>query len=262
MSSSGESEEVSDTIEMLARRSDLRARYRMERELGRLKEDLRRREEREAAAKAPSTREMRAEMKNKIGEHLDAMVEIKGDQTSGSGFVVEADGKTWIYCAASTLSGNSKLEITQSGGGKLEGFGAFELASGTNLARLELKEPPEKKLTEKSLKRLMQAYYGMVKCIDDNVGRILSALRNNGILDRTIVVFTSDHGDLCGEHRKLNKGVPHEASAKIPFIIYFPKKIKAGTVIDQVLTCVDFLPTVLEKTACNFCWQGHFCFRL
>jgi arylsulfatase A-like enzyme len=106
--------------------------------------------------------------------------------------------------------------------------------------------PPEKKLTVKSLKKLMPQYYGMVKCIDDNVGRILSALRKNGILDRTIVVFTSDHGDLCGEHKKLNKGNPYEGSAKIPFVMYYPKKIKGGSVINQVLTCVDFLPTVLS----------------
>ncbi|MHC4070812.1 MAG: sulfatase family protein [Planctomycetota bacterium] len=106
--------------------------------------------------------------------------------------------------------------------------------------------PPEKGLTEKRLKKLMPPYYGMVKCIDDNVGRILTALRKNGIMDRTIVVFTSDHGDLCGEHKRLNKGVPYEGSAKIPFIMYFPKKIKGGTVVKQVLTCVDFLPTILS----------------
>jgi arylsulfatase A-like enzyme len=106
--------------------------------------------------------------------------------------------------------------------------------------------PPEKGLTKERLRKLMPPYYGMVKCIDDNVGRILVALRKNGILDRTIVVFTSDHGDLCGEHKKLNKGVPYEGSAKIPFIMYYPKKIKGGTVVKQVLTCVDFLPTVLS----------------
>jgi arylsulfatase A-like enzyme len=105
---------------------------------------------------------------------------------------------------------------------------------------------PEKGLTEERLKKLMPPYYGMVKCIDDNVGRILDALRKNGLLDRTIVVFTADHGDLCGEHKKLNKGVPYEGSAKIPFIIYYPEKIKGGTVVNQVLTCVDFLPTVLS----------------
>ncbi len=106
--------------------------------------------------------------------------------------------------------------------------------------------PPQQNLTARSLRKIMPSYYGMVKCIDDNVGRILAALRKNGILDRTIVVFTSDHGDLCGEHKKLNKGVPYEGSAKIPFIMYHPAKIKGGTVVDQVLTCVDFLPTVLS----------------
>ncbi len=105
---------------------------------------------------------------------------------------------------------------------------------------------PERNLTEKSLKKLMPPYYGMVKCIDDNVGRILAALRKNGVLDRTIVVFTSDHGDLCGEHKKLNKGNPYEGSAKIPFVMYYPRKIKGGAVVNQVLTCVDFLPTVLN----------------
>ena len=58
----------------------------------------------------------------------------------------------------------------------------------------------------------MSQYFGMVKCIDDNVGRILDHLRENKLLDNTIIVFTADHGDLCGEHGRHNKGVPLEAS--------------------------------------------------
>ena len=106
--------------------------------------------------------------------------------------------------------------------------------------------PPEKRLTEASLTKLMTQYYGMVKCIDDNVGKILQALKANSLLENTIVVFTADHGDLCGEHRRLNKGVPYEGSAKIPFIMYYPEKIRPGTVVDKALSCVDFLPTVLS----------------
>jgi arylsulfatase A-like enzyme len=86
----------------------------------------------------------------------------------------------------------------------------------------------------------------MVKCIDDNVGKILAALRTGELLDHTIVVFTSDHGDLRGEHGRQNKGVPYEGSAKIPFVIYCPGKIQPGTVIDEALGCVDFLPTILS----------------
>ena len=96
------------------------------------------------------------------------------------------------------------------------------------------------------LRKLMRNYYGMVKCIDDNVGRILAALRSRKLLDRTIVVFTSDHGDLCGEHGRLNKGVPYEGSARIPFLLYCPGKVKAGTVVDAALSNVDFLPTVMK----------------
>jgi arylsulfatase A-like enzyme len=88
-------------------------------------------------------------------------------------------------------------------------------------------------------------YYGMVKCIDDNVGRILDCLRKNDLLANTIVIFTSDHGDLRGEHHRHNKGVPLEASAKVPFVIYYPDRIKAGTVVPQALGMVDFLPTIL-----------------
>ena len=106
--------------------------------------------------------------------------------------------------------------------------------------------PKDEGATEKSLARIMPAYYGMVKCIDDNVGRILHTLRRNDLMDNTIVVFTADHGDLCGEHGRLNKGVVYEGSAKIPFVMFYPNKIKAGTVVNQALSCVDFLPTIIS----------------
>ena len=92
----------------------------------------------------------------------------------------------------------------------------------------------------------MAHYYGMVKCIDDNVGKILACLRENRLIDETIIVFTSDHGDLRGEHHRQNKGVPYEGSARIPFVIRYPGTIEAGTVIRQAMTCVDFKPTILR----------------
>jgi len=96
------------------------------------------------------------------------------------------------------------------------------------------------------LRKLMINYYGMVKCIDDNVGKLIDTLREKEILDRTIIVFTSDHGDLCGEHGRLNKGVPYEGSARIPFLIYCPGSVPKATTIDQALSNVDFLPTVMN----------------
>ena len=102
------------------------------------------------------------------------------------------------------------------------------------------------RITADTIRILMPKYYGMVKCLDDNIGRILAVLRKNGQIDNTIIVFTSDHGDLCGEHGRLNKGVPYEGSARIPFLIYTPGKIKGGTIVDQALSCVDFMPTVMN----------------
>ena len=97
-----------------------------------------------------------------------------------------------------------------------------------------------------ALRRLMPPYYGMVKCIDDNVGRILKQLRKHDLVDRTMIVFTSDHGDLCGEHGRLNKGVPYEGSARIPFLVSCPGKLPAGTTVKEALGTVDFFPTALK----------------
>ncbi|TWT50056.1 sulfatase family protein [Allorhodopirellula solitaria] len=93
---------------------------------------------------------------------------------------------------------------------------------------------------------LMVKYFGMVKCIDDNVARILETLQEHDLLNQTIVVFTSDHGDLCFEHGRLNKGNPYEGSAKIPMIIAAPEIIPAGTRVDEALATVDFMPTLLS----------------
>ncbi|QEG40508.1 sulfatase-like hydrolase/transferase [Roseimaritima ulvae] len=93
---------------------------------------------------------------------------------------------------------------------------------------------------------LMAKYFGMVRCIDDNVGRLLKKLDDLGLRERTAVVFTADHGDLCFEHGRLNKGNPYEGSARIPMIVYVPGRTPAGLVIEEALGTVDFAPTILS----------------
>jgi arylsulfatase A-like enzyme len=100
-------------------------------------------------------------------------------------------------------------------------------------------------------------YFGMVKCIDDNVGQLVDFLRTEGLLDNTIVVFTSDHGDLRAEHHRHNKGVPLEASAKIPFIISFPQQLEKGLVVENAISTVDFAPTILEIMGINHSAEMH-----
>ena len=93
--------------------------------------------------------------------------------------------------------------------------------------------------------RQMALYFGMVKCIDDNIGKILDELRELDLIDQTLIVFTSDHGDMCGELGRHNKGIPCEGSARIPFVIRAPEVIPPGQVIDHALGTVDFKPTLL-----------------
>lgn len=106
-------------------------------------------------------------------------------------------------------------------------------------------EAPSWAQPEKNASINQAQYFGMVKCIDDNVGRLISALRQNKLLENTIIVFTADHGDLRAEHHRHNKGVPLEASAKIPFIVFYPEMIKAGSIINNAFNTADFAPSIL-----------------
>ncbi|MFI3318474.1 MAG: sulfatase-like hydrolase/transferase [Rikenellaceae bacterium] len=94
----------------------------------------------------------------------------------------------------------------------------------------------------------MQKYFGMVKCIDDNIGRVLGFLDDNNLAENTIVIFTCDHGDMLFEHHRLNKDVPYEAAAKVPMLVRYPRAIKAGKVIEGACSNIDFVPTLLALT--------------
>lgn len=92
----------------------------------------------------------------------------------------------------------------------------------------------------------LKNYFAMVKCVDDNVGKILDYLDHNNLTDNTIVVFTSDHGDMLYNHMRIDKGCPYDDAVRVPFIIRYPKKIKAGKIIETPYSTVDFVPTILS----------------
>jgi len=122
----------------------------------------------------------------------------------------------------------------------------FNWVDAYNLQIKDADEFIEKEENSKTWQKYMQQYYGMVKCIDDNVGKLLFALQDAGIDEETIVVFTSDHGDLLMEHARQNKGQPYETSAGIPFLVRFPGVIPAGKVVETAYSSVDFAPTILS----------------
>ncbi len=102
-----------------------------------------------------------------------------------------------------------------------------------------------RKITAEQMRKSKAHYCGLVKCIDYNVGRILHALRGKGILDDTVIVFTTDHGEYMGEHGLYGKNQWYRTAYQIPFLVRWPKKIRPGTVINQFVTNVDVPQTLL-----------------
>ncbi|NKC33410.1 sulfatase-like hydrolase/transferase [Falsiroseomonas selenitidurans] len=96
---------------------------------------------------------------------------------------------------------------------------------------------------------VLPAYMGLVKQIDDHVGRVIAALEEAGRLDDTVIVFTSDHGDYLGDHWMGEKELFHECSVRIPLIIVDPSAAAAatrGTVDHRLVEAIDLVPTFLD----------------
>jgi arylsulfatase A-like enzyme len=95
-----------------------------------------------------------------------------------------------------------------------------------------------------NLDEYLRLYYGMVSQIDTEVGRLMDALERLGVADRTVVLFTSDHGDMQGSHGLKNKSLPHEESAGIPLIVRVPGGA-TGVISDALVSGIDYFPTCL-----------------
>ena len=90
------------------------------------------------------------------------------------------------------------------------------------------------------------AYYAMITAVDEQIGRILGELDDLGLAENTIVLVSSDHGDMLGSHGKRLKRKPWEESILIPGIVRYPAAVPPGRVTDAIFTQVDFAPTLLS----------------
>jgi arylsulfatase A-like enzyme len=98
--------------------------------------------------------------------------------------------------------------------------------------------------TEADWRQLIARYWGMVTQVDQSVGAILDTLERLGLADNTIVVYTSDHGDMMGSHRLLAKSVMYQEAVHIPWLIRVPGC--PGRTIHPSVSHIDFVPTVLD----------------
>jgi arylsulfatase A-like enzyme len=103
----------------------------------------------------------------------------------------------------------------------------------------------------KMLESWRRYYYAMTANLDFNIGRLMDALEKNGLAGNTIVVFTSDHGEMFGAQGRRAKNIFYEEAARIPFLIRWPKKIPSGLVSDACLSAVDIMPTILSLMDLN-----------
>ncbi|HEY8420162.1 MAG TPA: sulfatase-like hydrolase/transferase [Thermoclostridium sp.] len=105
--------------------------------------------------------------------------------------------------------------------------------------------------SDTAARRARAYYYSNITFIDEQIGRIIDTLKEEGIYENTLIVFTSDHGDLMGDHRLWYKSFGYEGSIHIPLVLHHPKRIKPGTRCSEIASLIDILPTVSSAVGIN-----------
>jgi arylsulfatase A-like enzyme len=113
---------------------------------------------------------------------------------------------------------------------------------------------------EEVRREVIPVYMGLIKQIDDQLGVLFDFMSGRGLLDNTLIVFTSDHGDYLGDHWLGEKDLFHEPSVKIPLIVCDPSPTAdaaRGRVCDALVEAIDLLPTFLDCLGANPAAQSH-----
>jgi arylsulfatase A-like enzyme len=107
---------------------------------------------------------------------------------------------------------------------------------------------------------VIPVYMGLIKQIDDQMGVLFAFMEQQGLFDNTMVVFTADHGDYLGDHWLGDKDFFHDASVKVPLIIYDPSSAAdttRGRVCDELVEAIDLAPTFLQVAGGDPVQQSH-----
>ncbi|WP_274365566.1 sulfatase family protein [Paenibacillus thermotolerans] len=141
---------------------------------------------------------------------------------------------------------------------------AAEMRIDRDLTRNDLKMDPPPHLEGAALKswkyqRYIKDYLRCIASVDDNVGRLLDYLDAQGLAENTIVIYTSDQGFFLGDHGWYDKRFMYEESLRMPFVVRYPKGIKAGSVSEHMVLNVDFAPMFLDYAGIDVpeFMQGH-----
>ena len=100
--------------------------------------------------------------------------------------------------------------------------------------------------TDDQILRARAAYYGLVSYLDDKIGRLLDVLQEQGLAENTVVIHTSDHGEMLGEHGLWRKMCFYEQAARVPLQVSWPGVLPAEKRIPQCVSLVDLIATILD----------------
>ncbi len=100
--------------------------------------------------------------------------------------------------------------------------------------------------TKAAYQKYIKDYLRCVAAVNDNVGKLLDFLDDEKLVENTVVIYTSDQGQLLGEHDYYDKRWMYEESLRMPFLVRYPKEIKAGSTNEDISLNVDFAPTFLD----------------
>ena len=96
-----------------------------------------------------------------------------------------------------------------------------------------------------TLQEQLGQYYAHISAVDAEIGRLLTKLEETDALAETLIVYTSDHGDMLGSHGKLRKGAFFRESAQVPLVLAWPGKIAAGQENEMLIGLIDIYPSLL-----------------
>ncbi len=100
--------------------------------------------------------------------------------------------------------------------------------------------------TEAGWRRLRVQYFANITLVDNMVGTIVDALERNGVADNTVVIFTSEHGEMCGDHGMLEKRSMYEESSRVPLLMKVPWLSQEQRMVPGAVGHIDLVPTMLD----------------
>ncbi len=136
---------------------------------------------------------------------------------------------------------NQVLPAVRSEAEKRDGHPVFRAYQNTRICRAFSREEVRM--------RIIPAYMGLIKQIDDEMGRLFAWMEKRGLFKNTMIVFSSDHGDYLGDHWMGEKDLFHDPSVRVPLIVYDPRAVANGTrgsVCGELVEGIDLAPTFLE----------------